>query len=163
VCTNVVGCSINPHVPKGRPLPRKSERAPFSFPPAGFAKDRAVVGYTPSTDTIERRYWEATPQTFSLHLVPGQNQRPFFRETLISSLQIGATLMKKYILAAALIGAFAAPASAASFYVMFNKATKTCEIARTAPSETEKFSMMGIYGSEANAKMAMAGMMKCRG
>jgi hypothetical protein len=71
--------------------------------------------------------------------------------------------MKKYILAAALIGAFVTPASAGSFYVMFNNATKTCEIATAAPSETEKFSMMGIYGSEANAKMAMAGMMKCKG
>lgn len=71
--------------------------------------------------------------------------------------------MKKYILAAALIGAFAAPSFAAtSYYVMFNKATKTCSISTAAPSETEKFSMMGIYGSEANAKMAMAGMTECR-
>jgi hypothetical protein len=71
--------------------------------------------------------------------------------------------MKKYILAAALIGTFVVPAYAGSFYVMFNKETKQCSIATTAPSETEKFSMMGIYGSEANAKMAMAGMMQCRG
>jgi len=71
--------------------------------------------------------------------------------------------MKKYILAAALIGAFAVPAYAGSFYVMFNKDTKKCSIATTAPSETEKFSMMGIYGSEANAKMAMAGMSHCKG
>jgi hypothetical protein len=70
--------------------------------------------------------------------------------------------MKKYILAAALIGAFAAPAFAGSFYVMFDPATKTCSIATTAPTETEKFSMMGIYGSEANAKMAMAGMSQCK-
>ena len=69
----------------------------------------------------------------------------------------------KYLLAAALIGVFAAPASAASFYVMFDKQTKKCSISTTAPSETEKFSMMGIYGSEANAKMAMHGMMKCKG
>ena len=68
----------------------------------------------------------------------------------------------KYLLAAALIGAFAVPASAASYYVMFNKQTKTCEIARSAPTETEKFSMMGIYGSEADAHMAMKGMMACR-
>jgi len=73
--------------------------------------------------------------------------------------------MKKYILAAALVGAFAVPAYAAgsSFYVVFDKSTKSCSISRTAPSETEKFSMMGIYGSEANAKMAMAGMMQCKG
>lgn len=71
--------------------------------------------------------------------------------------------MKMYILAAALIGSFAVPAYAASFYVMFNKETKKCSISTTAPSETEKFSMMGIYGSEANAKMAMAGMTQCKG
>jgi hypothetical protein len=71
--------------------------------------------------------------------------------------------MKQYLLAALLIGAFTFPASAASFYVMFNKTTKQCSIATTPPTETEKFSMMGIYGSEANAKMAMAGMTQCKG
>jgi hypothetical protein len=70
--------------------------------------------------------------------------------------------MKRYLLTALLIGAFAVPASAATFYVMFNKETKQCSIATTPPTETEKFSMMGIYGSEANAKMAMAGMMACK-
>jgi hypothetical protein len=42
------------------------------------------------------------------------------------------------------------------------RSAKQCSISKTAPSETDKFSMKGIYGSEANAKMAMAGMMKCR-
>ncbi len=70
--------------------------------------------------------------------------------------------MKKFILAAALIGVFAVPAQAGSFYVMFDHATKSCSISTTPPTETEKFSMMGIYGSEANAKMAMAGMMRCK-
>jgi hypothetical protein len=69
----------------------------------------------------------------------------------------------KYLLAATLIGAFAVPASAASYYVMFNKTTKQCSIATTPPTETEKWSMMGQYGSEANAKMAMSGMMQCKG
>ena len=71
--------------------------------------------------------------------------------------------MKQYLLAALLIGAFAFTASAATFYVMFDKTTKQCSIATTPPTETEKFSMMGQYGSEANAKMAMAGMMQCKG
>jgi hypothetical protein len=70
--------------------------------------------------------------------------------------------MKKYLLSAALVAAFAVPASAATYYVMFDKTTKTCSVATTPPTETEKFSMMGQYGSEANAKMAMAGMMKCK-
>lgn len=71
--------------------------------------------------------------------------------------------MKKFLLAAALIAAFAIPSHAASFYVMFNKETKKCSISTTPPTETEKFSMMGIYGSELNAKMAMAGMIQCKG
>jgi hypothetical protein len=71
--------------------------------------------------------------------------------------------MKTYLLAAMLIGTFAVPASAAgSFYVMFNETTKTCSISRSAPTPSERFSMMGIYGSEANAKMAMAGMTACK-
>jgi hypothetical protein len=52
--------------------------------------------------------------------------------------------MKKYLLAATLIAAFAVPASAKPHYIMYNKATKTCSISKTAPSETEKFSMMGL-------------------
>lgn len=71
--------------------------------------------------------------------------------------------MKKYILAATLICAFAVPVVAAdSFYIVFDKTTKTCSMARSAPTDTEKFSMMGIYGSEADAHMAMAGMTKCK-
>jgi len=73
--------------------------------------------------------------------------------------------MKKYLLAAALIGAFAVPvlANAGPFYIVFDKTTKTCSMARTAPTDTEKFSMMGQYNSEADAHMAMAGMTGCKG
>ena len=71
--------------------------------------------------------------------------------------------MKKYLLAATLICAFAVPVVAAdSFYIVFDKTTKKCSMARSAPTDTEKFSMMGIYGSEADAHMAMAGMTKCK-
>lgn len=70
--------------------------------------------------------------------------------------------MKKYLLAATLVAAFAIPAHAATFYVMFDKAAKKCTISTTPPTETEKFSMMGQYGSEADAKMAMKGMSKCK-
>jgi hypothetical protein len=45
--------------------------------------------------------------------------------------------MKKYLLAATLIAAFAVPASAKPHYIMYNKATKTCSISKTAPSERE--------------------------
>jgi hypothetical protein len=73
--------------------------------------------------------------------------------------------MKPYLLAATLICAFAAPvlAGAGPFYIIFDKTTKTCSMSRTPPTETEKFSMMGQYGSEADAKMAMAGMTACKG
>lgn len=70
--------------------------------------------------------------------------------------------MKKCLLAAILIAGFSVPASAKPHYIMYNKATKTCSISKTAPSETEKFSMMGVYGSAFMAKRAMHGMMKCR-
>jgi hypothetical protein len=72
--------------------------------------------------------------------------------------------MKKYLIATVVIGALTTPALAAgSFYVMFNKETKQCSISKSAPTETEKFSMMGIYGSKADAKKAMAGMTQCKG
>ena len=69
----------------------------------------------------------------------------------------------KFPLAIMLVGAFAAPAFAASYYVMFDNTTKKCSISKTAPTTSERFSMMGIYGSELDAKTAMAGMMKCKG
>jgi hypothetical protein len=70
--------------------------------------------------------------------------------------------MKKLLIASILIGAFAAPALAMdSYYILFDKTKKTCVMSRTAPSDTEKFSMMGVYGSEANAHMAMKGMTAC--
>jgi hypothetical protein len=73
--------------------------------------------------------------------------------------------MKKYLIAATLISAFAVPvlAGAGPFYIVFDKTTKKCSMARSAPTDTEKFSMMGQYGSEADAHMAMAGMTACKG
>lgn len=71
--------------------------------------------------------------------------------------------MKKLLIAATLVSVFATPVLAKdSYYIVFDKTKHTCFMSRTAPSDTEKFSMMGIYGSEANAHMAMAGMMACR-
>ena len=68
----------------------------------------------------------------------------------------------KCVLAAAIIAAFAVPASAASFYVMYDKRTGKCVMSKSAPSTSERFSMMGVYGSSFMAKRAMRGMMKCR-
>ena len=56
--------------------------------------------------------------------------------------------MKTFLLTAMLISSLAVSASAAdTFYVMFNKTTKKCSVSTTPPTETEKFSMMGQYGS----------------
>ena len=72
--------------------------------------------------------------------------------------------MKTFLLTAMLIGSLAVSASAAdTFYVMFNKTTKKCSVSTTPPTETEKFSMMGQYGSEQAAKQAMSKMKECKG
>ena len=72
--------------------------------------------------------------------------------------------MRTYLIAAAIIFGFSASALAAdTFYVMFNKTTKTCSVSKSAPTETEKFSMMGQYGSEAEAMSAMSKMAECKG
>ena len=70
--------------------------------------------------------------------------------------------MKKYLLAATLICAFAVPVLAMGpFYIAFDKAAKKCVMLKAPPSDTDKFAMMGNYRTEADAKMAMAGMTKC--
>jgi len=71
--------------------------------------------------------------------------------------------MKKYLVAAALIIGFTTPALADSFYVMFDKTAKKCSVSKSAPTDTEKFSMMGQYGSEAEAMTAMHKMAECKG
>jgi hypothetical protein len=72
--------------------------------------------------------------------------------------------MKKYVIAAALIVGFASPVLAAdTFYVMFDKTAKKCSVAKSAPTPTEQFSMMGQYGSEAEAMAAMHKMAECKG
>ena len=72
--------------------------------------------------------------------------------------------MKKYLVAAALIVAFATPALAADYYVALRlggAAGAKCEIMTTVP-DTKTHKMMGKYSSEANAKAAMAKMPECK-
>ena len=71
--------------------------------------------------------------------------------------------MKKYLVATTFIIAFASPAFADAFYVMMDNTTHKCSVSKTAPTDTEKFSMMGQYGSEAEAMSAMHKMAKCKG
>ena len=52
--------------------------------------------------------------------------------------------------------------AADTFYVMFDKTAKKCSVSKTAITDTEKFSMMGQYGSEAEAMTAMHKMAECK-
>jgi hypothetical protein len=71
--------------------------------------------------------------------------------------------MKRCVVAAALIIGFTTPVLADAFYVMFDKTSRKCSVSKSAPTDTEKFSMMGQYGSEAEAMTAMSKMAECKG
>ena len=70
--------------------------------------------------------------------------------------------MKKYLLAAALIVAFATPAFAEQFYVAFDPASHKCTMMHNQPSGSMK-SMGGPYKTEDEANKAMASMKECQG
>jgi hypothetical protein len=70
--------------------------------------------------------------------------------------------MKKYLISAALIIAFAAPALAADYYVALRVGGGGCEVMTTQPTDTKMYKMMGKYSSEAQAKAAMATMKECK-
>jgi len=71
--------------------------------------------------------------------------------------------MKKYLVAAALIVAFATPALAADYYVALKVGGGGCEVMNTEPTDAKTHKMMGKYSSEAAAKAAMATMKECGG
>jgi hypothetical protein len=73
--------------------------------------------------------------------------------------------LRKYIVAAVLIGAFVAPAfaqmpGAGQYYVGLDTATKKCSV---VTSMTAGMKMMGKYKSKARAERAMAHMKECKG
>jgi hypothetical protein len=74
--------------------------------------------------------------------------------------------MKRYIIAAAVLAAFATPALAggvgANFYVVLMLGGTGCQVS-TAEPDAQKHKMMGKYKSEADAKAAMATMKECGG
>lgn len=71
--------------------------------------------------------------------------------------------MKKTLIVATLIAAFATPALAMGpFYIAFDKSAKKCVMLKAPPTDTAKFAMMGEYKSESDAKMAMSGMTQCK-
>jgi len=104
--------------------------------------------------SIARRYWLNSPSAFD---------HPRLMLTASEDLvEPKENPMRKYLLATMLICAFAAPALAKTYFIVQDKATGKCSMALSAPTETEKFSMMGQYGSELAAKEAMAKMKQCK-
>ena len=73
--------------------------------------------------------------------------------------------MRKYIVAAVLIGAFIAPAfaqpmpGAGVYYVGFDTATKKCSVVNKMAAGMK---MMGKYKTQEAAEKAMAGMKECK-
>jgi hypothetical protein len=73
--------------------------------------------------------------------------------------------MKKYVLAAALIAGFTAPAFAVeTFYIMFDNSMKgqagACSVMTSKPADA-KYKSMGEYKSQAEADAAMKTMKEC--
>jgi hypothetical protein len=67
--------------------------------------------------------------------------------------------MKKYLVAAVLVAAFAGPALAEQFYVAFDPASHKCTMMHSEPAAPMK--SMGAFKTEAEAKAAMASMKEC--
>jgi hypothetical protein len=70
----------------------------------------------------------------------------------------GATTMRKYLLAAVLVAAFAAPALAEEFYVAFDG--KRCEMFSHKPPQSLK--LLGTFSSKHDAEKAMEKMKQCK-
>jgi hypothetical protein len=73
--------------------------------------------------------------------------------------------MKKYLLSAALVASFAAPAFAVeTFYIMFDNSMKgqpgACKVMTSKPSGAN-YKSMGEYKSQAEADAAMKTMKEC--
>ena len=68
--------------------------------------------------------------------------------------------MRKYLVAAVLVAAFATPALAEQFYVAFDPASHKCTMMHDIPGGSMK-NMGGPYATEAEAHAAMAGMEAC--
>jgi hypothetical protein len=69
--------------------------------------------------------------------------------------------MRKYLIAAALIVAFATPALAEDYYVALKLGGGGCVIMDHKPG-TKKFKIMGTFSSRSMAKKAMHEMSECQ-
>jgi hypothetical protein len=70
--------------------------------------------------------------------------------------------MKKYLVAAVLIAAFATPALADEVFVMLDLTTKKCVTMASDPADTKKFKMLGKYPTLGEAETAMHTMTECK-
>ena len=70
--------------------------------------------------------------------------------------------MKKYIIAATLIVAFATPALADEIFVMLDMTTKKCSTMRVMPKDMKHFKMLGKYPTLGEAETAMHTMTECK-
>ena len=68
--------------------------------------------------------------------------------------------MKKYLVAAVLVAAFAGPALDEQFYVAFDPAIHKCTMMHSQPAATLK--SMGAFKTEAEAHKAMTSMKECQ-
>ena len=70
--------------------------------------------------------------------------------------------MKKYLVTATLIVAFATPALADEFYVMLEMSAKKCTTMKALPSDMKKYKMLGKYPTQGEAETAMHTMTECK-
>jgi hypothetical protein len=70
--------------------------------------------------------------------------------------------MKKYLIAAALIVSFAAPALAEEIYVMLDMDTKKCVTMKALPENMKKYRMLGKYPTLGEAEATMHTMTECK-
>ncbi len=70
--------------------------------------------------------------------------------------------MKKYLIAATLIVAFASPALADEIFVMYDMGAKKCVTMRTHPNDMKKYKMLGKYPTQGEAETAMHTMTDCK-
>jgi hypothetical protein len=71
-----------------------------------------------------------------------------------------ADIMKKYLVAAFLVAAFAGPALAEQFYVAFDPTSHKCTMMHSEPAAPMK--SMGAFKTEAEAHKAMTSMKECQ-
>jgi hypothetical protein len=70
--------------------------------------------------------------------------------------------MKKYLIAAVLVAAFATPALADEIFVMLEMSSKKCVTMKTQPADMKKYKMLGKYPTQGEAETAMHTMTECK-